>query len=122
MMMIIILVTGCDRPALKFLNRHVRHDCSCKWHDLGLELLEPEFEERLYTIKANNNEANECCKEMFHLWLTTDSNATWLQLMQALRVVGLKVLADKIERMLMPMEEPIPQTDAGTLYCSFILS
>ena len=121
-MIIIILVTGCDRPALKFFNKHVRDGCSCKWHDLGLELLKPEFEEKLYIIKANNNELNERCKEMFHLWLTTDSSATWLKLIQALRVVDLKTLADKIEGMLMPMEEPILQTDAGTLYCSFILS
>ena len=75
----------------------------------------------MYEIKANNNELSECCKEMFHQWLRTHSDATWFQLIQALRVIGLNALADKIERMLISIEEAILQTDAVTLYYSFIV-
>ena len=59
---------GCDRPALKLLNKHVRKHVSSKWHDLGLELLEQEDEETLNQIKNDNpKDVNECCKEMFQL-------------------------------------------------------
>ena len=98
-------MTGCDRPALKLLNKHVRKDVSSKWHDLGLELLEQEDEERLHEIKTNNpNDVGECCKEMFQLWLRKCSNATWNQLIQALREIELNNLATTIEGMLIPME------------------
>ena len=93
----------CDRPALKLLNKHVRKHVSSKWHDLGLELLEQEDEETyaLNQIKSDNpKDVNECCKEMFQLWLRKCSTATWHQLIQALREVDLNSLATKIEGML----------------------
>ena len=110
---------GCDRPALKLLNKHVRRDISgvsCKWHDLGLELLEQEDENELEEIRNNNpNNESECCKKMFQLWLRKYSGtATWLRLIKALREVDLCTLADKIEGMLMPMEETTLHTNAGT--------
>ena len=99
--------TGCDRPALKYLNRYVRREASSKWHDLGLELLEPEDEGSLNDIKRNNpSDVGECCKEMFQLWLEKDPSASWNQLILSLREpsVGLNHLASKIERMLIPTE------------------
>ena len=97
--------TGYDRPALKLLNKHVRKDVSTKWHDLGLELLEQEDEEKLNEIKSNNpSDVGECCKEMFQLWLRKSTNATWNQLIQALKEVDLNNLAATIEGMLMPTE------------------
>ena len=96
-----IHVPGCDRPALKLLNKHVRKHVSSKWHDLGLELLEQEDEETLNQIKSDNpNDVKECCKEMFQLWLRKCSTATWDQLIQALREVDETTLATKIEGML----------------------
>ena len=93
---------GCDRPALKLLNKHVRKHISSEWHDLGLELLEQEDEGTLKQIKSNNsNDASKCCKEMFQLWLDKCSTATWDQLIQALREVDLNSLATEIERKLM---------------------
>ena len=104
----IIHVPGCDRPALKLLNKHV----SSKWHDLGLELLEQEDEETLNQIKSDNpKDVNECCKEMFQLWLRKCSTATWHQLIQALREVDLNSLATKIERML---RDTASATSGGT--------
>ena len=97
-----LIIIGCDRPALKLLNKHVRkHLPSVKWHDLGLELLEQEDEETLNQIKANYpNDVSECCKEMFQLWLSKCATATWNQLIQALREVDLNNLATTIEGML----------------------
>ena len=94
-------MSGCDRPALKFLNRHVRDHVYSKWHDLGLELLEQEDEETLNQIKRNNpNDDWECCNEMFQLWLRKCDTATWDQLIQALRVLYFYHVTAKIQRML----------------------
>ena len=103
---------GCDRPALKLLNKHVRKYVSSKWHDLGLELLEQEDEETLNQIETNNpSDVGKCCKEMFQLWLRKCSTATWHQLIQALREVDLNSLATKIEGMLR-------NTASGGMSCS----
>ena len=98
---------GCDRPALKLLNKYVRKDASVKWHDLGLELLEQEDEGTLNEIQKNNPyNASECCKEMFQLWLNKCPNATWNLLIDALREpnIELNSLATTTEHMLMPTE------------------
>ena len=93
---------GCDRPALNLLNKYVIEDVSFKWHNLGLELLEQEDEETLNVIKMNYaNDVNECCKEMFKLWLRKCRTATWDQLIQALRKINLNNMAAAIEGMLM---------------------
>ena len=101
-----IIHTGHDRPALKLLNKHVRKGVSSKWHDLGLELLEQEDEETLNEIKINNpSDVRECCKQMFQLWLSKCTNATWKQLIQALKEIELNNLATEIEGMLMSAKE-----------------
>ena len=85
----------------------MRKEASSKWHDLGLELLEPEDEARLNDIKCNNrNDVAECCKEMFQMWLEKCPDASWNQLIKSLREpsVGLNHLALKIEQMLIPTE------------------
>ena len=111
----IIMHTGYDRPALKLLNKHVRKVVSSKWHDLGLELLEQEDEEKLNEIKKNNpSDMSECCKEMFQLWLRKCANATWNQLIQALKEVELNNLAATIEGMLIPTQDTVG-ANAGIL-------
>ena len=92
----------CDCPALKFLNKYVKAEASTKWHDLGLELLEPGDEGKLNQIERNHPQDNgECCKQMFRLWLQKCPDATWNRLMQALREVGLNQLASKIDGLLL---------------------
>ena len=54
---------------------------------------------------------------MFQLWLEKCSDASWSQLIQALKEVDLNSLASKIEAMLMPMEDTI-STSTG----SYIIS
>ena len=111
-----IIHTGNDQPALKLLNKHVRKGASSKWHDLGLELLEQEDEEILHKFKCNNpNNMDECCKEMFQLWLRKSPDATWNQLIQALKEVELNNLAATIEGMLMPTQDTVCASAGKTI-------
>ena len=96
-------VVGTDRPALKYLNRHVRLDITTKWHDVGVELLDVEDEPKLKAIKANSSgDVDKCTAEMLQLWLERKPNASWNQLIEAFRAPGIKLeaLASKIEGML----------------------
>ena len=95
-------MSGCDRPALKLLNKHVTKQVSSKWRKLGLELLEQADEGKLKQIKNNNpNDVEECCTEMFSSWLEKYSTATWNQLIQALKEVDLNNVATEVEGKLM---------------------
>ena len=72
---------------------------------MGLELLEPEDEGKLHEIESNHPQNNgECCKKLFQFWLQKYPDATWIQMTQALRVVGLNQLASKIDGMLQSTE------------------
>ena len=94
----------------------MRKYVSTDWYNLGIELLdsEQEDEEALYEIKSNCNNASECCREMFQLWLRKCPSATWDQLIQALRDVDLNTAAVKIEEMLTPMEDAVLNPNEGT--------
>ena len=59
-------------------------------------------------IKTNNSgNVSECCAEMLQLWLDRQPNATWSQLIEALRSPGIKLndVASKLEGMLLPSVE-----------------
>ena len=100
-----IYVIDLDRPALKYLNKYVKEEACIKWHDLGLELLEPEDEGKLNEIQySSHRDVSEHCKQMFWLWLERCPDATWEHLIQALREVGLNQLAIKIYDMLQRIE------------------
>ena len=110
-----IVHTGCDRPDLGLLFKHVLMDVSSTWHDLGLELLEQNDKVKLNIIKINYaGDMTESCKEMFQLWLRTYPNPTWNQLIQALKEVELNNLAAKIEGKLMSTEDTV-DASAGML-------
>ena len=97
------LYVGTDRPALKYLYRHVRSDIIGKWHDIGVELFDVEDEGVLNTIKINNpGDADKCTAEMLQLWRDRQADASWNQLIQAFRAPNIKLehLASKIEGML----------------------
>ena len=96
------------------MNKHVRKYVSSIWLDLGLELMEQEDEEWLYDIHENNPiDVNKCCIEMFCYWLNEYPDASWNQLIKALREpnINLSDLASRIETMLMPMDD---ETTTGT--------
>ena len=102
---LIYIFVGHHRPSLKYLNRYVRGSVGSKWHDLGIELLDPDDVEELDNIKAQYPlDLSECCKAMFQLWLRKKSNASWNQLIESLRQPGIELdtLASKVEQLLQP--------------------
>ena len=104
-----LFFTGHERPDLKYLNRYVRISVGAKWHDLGIELLESSYIEKLNVIEAEYpSDCDKCCSKMFMLWLNTKNTASWNELLEALRQpsIGLVILAKKIENMLV---QPSPQ-------------
>ena len=98
---------GCDLPTIQHLTEHVLPLVAIKWHDLGLELMDAcvEDEQLLGEIKKNYQSCNDCCREMFKLWINIQAgSASWNQLIQALREPSLELtdIAVKIEGMLQP--------------------
>ena len=96
-----------DRPKEIYLNRHIRLPlcAACDvnpqaWKDLGTELM-PDAEAELSAISAEHpNSLVKRCSSLFQLWLQKESNASWKQLLDALKKVNLNHLATQIEEML----------------------
>ena len=86
---------------IKLLNHVVPH-VTPQWYLLGLNLLKEDQESQLDIIKSNHAGDNQtCCMEMFWCWLSTNTEASWEQLVEALRspFVKLPVVAADIEKM-----------------------
>ena len=98
-----------DRPERKYLERHVREDlCSaCAtnpeiWKDLGRELI-PKSDAALGGITASaKGDVITCCSKLFELWLQRQPEASWRQLIEALKEVKLTTLAVEIQEKLEP--------------------
>ena len=76
-----------------------------KWYDIGLQLLDPKYENELNTIETDTrNDAATCCRKMFNKWFNTDGLANWDKLMKALRMVQLHCAAGDIEKLLLQGE------------------
>ena len=91
------------RPSMKDLNRHMIPLVATRWYDLGLELLETKHERELDTIEKDSKVegAKTCCRKMFSKWLETQSdNASWDQLIQAIKNIELNNVASDIEQFL----------------------
>ena len=91
-----------DRPSLKDLYDHVVIGVAPKWKDIGVQLLRSD---QLWTLRIieldHPHDAVECCKCVLNKWLDTTTDATWNQLISALRspTVQLDCLAAQIESM-----------------------
>ena len=75
---------------------------------MGVELLSEEDVQALDEIQNNYpKDANTCCTKMFKLWLDRQPEASWRQLIQALREpnIELKELANIIEQKLISINE-----------------
>ena len=95
-------LTRYSRPSMKDLNKHVIPLVATKWYDLGLELLETKHERELDTIEKDSKVegAKTCCRKMFSKWLETQSdNASWDQLIQAVKNIELNNVASDIEQL-----------------------
>ena len=72
------------------------------WYDLGLQLLDPKYENELNIIEAADmkNDTKTCCRKMFSKWLNTDKLASWDKVIEALTIIGLNNVASKIKTLL----------------------
>ena len=82
--------------------KNVRSLFAEQWFDIGLELLEPEDEPQLRIVRSSKLGTIECCAEMLELWIDRQANATWNQLIKALRAPGIEMysVASTIKNML----------------------
>ena len=103
-----LFLSGKNRPTLKLLNKLVKKYITFKWYDLGIELLEPEDTHTLDEIEKNHpTDVSTCCTKMFRLWLDKQPEASWEQLIEALREpnIELNELANTIEQELISINE-----------------
>ena len=94
-------LTGNSRPTLKLLQSgNITVKVSSKWYELGIELLDDDQLAQLRVITANYTDVTRQCSEMFIYWLQTHPNATWFQLVAALRAPGIEMnsVAATLER------------------------
>ena len=92
-----------SRPSRNKLLDHVVPHVTPQWYVLGVKLLKEDQESQLDIIKSNHPSDNQmCCMEMFWYWLSTNTDASWQQLIEALQlpIVKLPVVAADIEKML----------------------
>ena len=92
-----------SKPTKKKLLDHVIPHVTSRWYTLGVKLLKEDQESHLDVLKLNHAGDNEmCCMEMFWYWLNSNTDATWEQLIVALRssAVKLPVVAADLEKML----------------------
>ena len=93
--------TGSDKPAPSDLMKVSSLFEAC-WYNIGLNLLDKEDAHELDLMKYDRKKGNtsKCCREMMKLWLRKQPNASWDQLVGALRSENVKLndVASKIER------------------------
>ena len=96
---IIYDIVGCDRPVLRDLLNHVVSSVANHWYELGLQLLDPKYENELNIIEEDTkNDARTCCRKMFNKWLTTDKLASWDKVIEALTLIELDTVASNIKQ------------------------
>ena len=102
-LLMIIMYTGDSRPILRDLYDQVVPSIADKWKDLGVQLLDPSLIDQrvLEVIAADHPHSVEgCCKSVFEKWLNTQEDASWQQLLEALKNVQLVYLSSQIENKL----------------------
>ena len=94
-----------SRPTLRDIETQVIPRVNTSWYNLGLQLLDPKYQNELNTIEEDaRNDAATSCRKMFSKWLNTDELASWDKLITALRIVQLNDVANDIEQLLLQGE------------------
>ena len=92
---------GNPRPTLRELqNARIITNVSSNWYQLGIQLLDDHQVPQLEIIRANNDNVTGCCTALFGYWLQTHPNASWYELVAALRAPGVELndVAASVER------------------------
>ena len=94
--------TGQDYPTIKQLGNILKPESSgvaARWYDLGIQLLDDkDGPGTLDTMKADD--VNDCCNKMLAKWLQMKPDATWNQLVTALKNIGMKSVAEDLDKQL----------------------
>ena len=75
-----------------------------KWKDLGLQLLQSDQANMLNITEANHpHDVESCCKCVLEKWLDASTDATWNQLIGALKSpsIQLDYVANQLEQNIM---------------------
>ena len=103
-----------------YLNRHIRPQlcAACAVNpqalmDLGVELMPDAVAElSIISVEHCHSVVNHC-SSLFQLWLQRESNASWKQLLDALKKINLNHLATQIEGMLVLSVDTATHTESG---------
>jgi len=94
----LLIYIGFDHPDMKDLLVHVIPFVAPYWEELGTQLLPSNQAHQLPIIRSNNQQdVEKCCKEVLKFWLKVQPNATWNQLVDAIKLCNLADMAGKIE-------------------------
>ena len=95
-MTLIFVHIDANKPTLRSLMKY-RDKIAPHWRHLGEQLMQEKFIYKLNIIKVNHpNNLEDCCYEMFQLWLEVDTEANWNKLIDALECMDLNATAAKI--------------------------
>ena len=98
---------GNERPSLKDLHDRVVLEVAPKWKDIAVQLLKDDQQQMINIVKSDHpQDAVECCKSIFEIWLETTTDATWNQLITALTspCVRLDHVASQLSEYIRSME------------------
>ena len=74
-----------------------RNSIAPYWRDLGIQLLQEEYTDKLDIIQADHHhEVQVCCDKMFQYWLEVDTEANWNKLIECLEYIQQIATAAKI--------------------------
>lgn len=80
-------------PSTKQLLPFVAH-MAPNWYEVGAMLLDMKQESQLKLIRATHgSDVRKCCLAMLQYWMDTHPEATWHQLVAALRSPGVELVA-----------------------------
>ena len=87
---------------LRDLHNHtVVRNAADKWRNLGVQLLRPNLTKELDIIGANHpHNVVRCCECVLEKWLETSTDATWDELIEALKQIQLNHFANELEQRL----------------------
>ena len=90
-----------SRPTIKQLQEVMRIediDITTQWRDIGLELVDSN--KTLKVIEADHpSDVDTCCRLMFEKWLEAKSDASWSQLVIALKNIKMFTAANAISKL-----------------------
>ena len=93
-------ITGHQYPTPKQIRNYLKPDTSglaARWYELGKQLLTADTVGTLDVIKADHpSDVSACCNKMFAKWLELQPEATWNQLIDALRMIEMNVPAENV--------------------------